>query len=74
MGLDAWFGVLILVLAVAYIPASVIANTGSWRRALEALKEYALIMAGFGAFAVLGLIAAAVEHGPLVIWAFLTGR
>lgn len=74
MGLDAWFGVLILVLAVAYIPASVMAATGSWRRAWDALKEYALIMAGFGAFAVLGLLAAVVEHGPLAIWAFLTGR
>lgn len=74
MGLDVWFGVLIMVLALAYIPASVLAATGSWRRAWAALKEYSLIMVGFGVFAVLGLLSAIVEHGPEVLWrAFMGG-
>ena len=74
MDLASWFGVLILVLALAYIPASVMAATGSWRRALGALKEYSLIMVGFGVFAVLGLLAAIVEHGPEVLWRAFMGR
>lgn len=73
MGLE-WVGVLILVLALAYIPASMLAATGSWRRAWEALKEYSLIMAGFGAFALLGLLAAMVEHGPSVVLGMFIGR
>lgn len=39
-----WFGVLILLCALAYIPLLLWAQTGSWRHALYALRSYLKIM------------------------------
>lgn len=47
MGLREWIGAGILLACLAFIPLSVLAATGSWRRAWEALRQYLFIMLGF---------------------------
>ncbi|WP_141100674.1 hypothetical protein [Roseateles aquatilis] len=67
MSLQAVFGVLILLVALAIIPLSVLMATGSRSRAWGALKEYGLVIAAFALVGVLGLVSAAVEHGPTAL-------
>jgi len=75
MDLSAWFGVLILLLALAFIPLSAWAATGSLSRAWQALRQYLLII---GAFVLIGggagVIAAISDHGLGPMWAAITGR
>lgn len=75
MDLSAWFGVLILLLALAVIPLSVWGVSGSLSRAMQALKQYLLII---GAFVVIGggagIIAAISEHGFGPLWEAITRR
>lgn len=60
----AWVGALILLLALAYIPASMLAATRSWRRAWDALRQYLKIMLAFAIVGGgIGLAMAIAEHG-----------
>ena len=47
MDLASWFGIAILLAALAIIPLSAWAVSGSWHRAWDALRQYLKIMASF---------------------------